>query len=162
MAQREVVVFGEQNPALLSCVGRDPAIRSLAGQNVPYVLRRVAAILEPSGQRRRQLRVDEEVKRQNWRSGDLHYCMPKRTGSVGEAGIDVIARQVRKIGKQFVDVVTRREPLQNVGDADASPGDDRPTAANLWVDDNLTAHRRTMLGGRARVKLTPPRPLPTC
>lgn len=117
---------------------------------------RMAAILKPRDQRVRQLRVDEEMKGQRFRSGGLHHGVAKRTGGVGEAGVDVFAHQIREIGEQLFDLVARRQALQNVGHANARAGDDRPPAADFRVDDDTFAHHTKVRGNTASVKITPP------
>ena len=60
--------------------------------------------------------------------------------TVGEAGVDVLTRQVGEIGKQFIGGGTCCERVEDVYDAHPRARDDRTAAANFGVDDYALIH----------------------
>jgi hypothetical protein len=79
--------------------------------------------------------------------------MIDRACGVGEAGVDVLAREIGKVRQQFVYADRRGQRVQHVADTHARTVDDRPAAANIPIDDDARAHVRNMRSVGAGVKV---------
>jgi len=61
MAQREIVVVGDQNRIVCGGEGGDLGVRRLSAQPLRHMLGFEAPLPEPVAQRRRELGVDQET-----------------------------------------------------------------------------------------------------
>ena len=75
--------------------------------------------------------------------------------------MDVGAREVGKVGDQFVDSRSGGERVEHVDHPHPGARHDRPSAADLGIDDDAFAHGAKMLDGSGSVNpdfVLPPRP----
>lgn len=75
------------------------------------------------------------------------------TRGIGEAGVDVFADDVGKVGEQFLDADAIGQRIQHIADAHPGTGDDRAAAAELRVGGDARGHVGKMRSRVVGVKL---------
>ena len=125
-AQVKIFVFCDDRASLRARSLPDFRITRLAQPDVIDVSGIASAAGEKSRQRRRQLRIDEQLHR----SRSAERSVIQRGRGELQTSLDVFAFQVREIFQNFVGARARRELIEHVRNADALAADAR-TAATL-------------------------------